>query len=55
VDLPGTPPEVHRALGRLSRKAGNVQDMRKQYARYLELRPDAEDADMIRSYLKEPL
>ncbi|HLO69152.1 MAG TPA: M48 family metallopeptidase [Holophaga sp.] len=52
--IPGAPPEAHRALGRLHRKAGRKPEMRAAYARYLELRPGAEDADMIKSYLEEP-
>ncbi len=51
ADLPGVPPEVHRAMGRLHRKAGRTEEMKKAYFRYLELRPEAEDAEMIRSYL----
>lgn len=54
ADLPGAPPEVYRALGRMHRKAGRTEEMKQAYARYLQLRPDAEDADMVRSYLKEP-
>jgi predicted Zn-dependent protease len=52
--LPGAPAEVHRALGRMHRKAGRADAMKQAFARYLELRPDAGDAEMIRSYLKEP-
>lgn len=51
--LPAAPPEVHRALGILHRKAGRLPEMREAYGRYLTARPDAEDAEMIRSYLKE--
>jgi len=53
-DLPGAPAEVHRAMGRLHRKAGRPDEMKEAYSRYLQLKPDAEDADMIRSYLEEP-
>ncbi|BDU78699.1 hypothetical protein METESE_36570 [Mesoterricola sediminis] len=53
LELPGAPPEVHRALGRLHRRAGRMPEMRAAYARYLALRPDAEDAEMIKTYLKE--
>lgn len=52
--MPGAPPETYRALGRLHRKAGRKPEMRAAYARYLELRPGAEDADMIKRYLEEP-
>jgi len=51
--LPGVPAEVHRALGGLHRRAGHLEEMRSAYRRYLEARPDAEDVEMIRSYLKE--
>ncbi|WP_257305401.1 M48 family metallopeptidase [Geothrix campi] len=51
--LPSAPPEVHRALGVLHRKAGRLPEMREAYGRYLAARPEAEDAEMIRSYLKE--
>jgi len=51
--LPGAPPEVHRALGVLHRKAGRLPEMREAYGRYLEACPDAGDVEMIRSYLKE--
>jgi predicted Zn-dependent protease len=47
------PPEVHRALGRLHGRANRLVEMRESYRRYLEARPQAEDAAMIRSYLKE--
>lgn len=51
--LPGAPPEVHRALGGLHRRAGRGAEMREAYRRYLEARPGAGDAEMIRSYLGE--
>jgi len=54
ADLAGAPPEVHRSLGRLHRRAGRPKEMKDAYARYLHLKPDAEDAGMIRSYLEEP-
>jgi hypothetical protein len=44
---------VHRALGSLHRKAGRLPEMREAYARYLAARPEAGDAEMIRSYLKK--
>jgi cytochrome c-type biogenesis protein CcmH/NrfG len=53
-ELPGAPPEVHRAMGRQHRKAGRTDEMKEAYSRYLQLKPDADDADMIRSYLEEP-
>ena len=50
---PGAPPETHRALGNLHRRARRLPEMREAYRRYLQARPDAEDADLIRSYLTE--
>lgn len=50
---PSAPPEVHRALGNIHRRAGRGPEMREAYGRYLQARPEAEDAEMIRSYLTE--
>jgi beta-barrel assembly-enhancing protease len=51
--LPGVPPEVHRSVGMLHQKAGRIPEMKEAYTRYLQAKPAAEDADMIRSYLDE--
>jgi Zn-dependent protease with chaperone function len=51
--LPGVPPEVHRSLGMLHQKAGRIPEMRAAYTRYLQAKPAAEDAEMIRAYLTE--
>jgi len=53
LDLEGTPPEVHRALGTVLRQAGDGDGATRAFRRYLELRPDAEDAELIRSYVTE--
>lgn len=45
---PGAPPELYRALGLLQLKAGQVAAARESLARFLALRPDAPDRDIIR-------
>jgi len=42
------PPETHRALGLMHRKAGERDKARAAFTRYLELAPEAKDAQMIR-------
>jgi Flp pilus assembly protein TadD len=49
--MEGTPPEVHRALGTMLRQAGDSAEAMRAFRRYLELKPDAEDAELIRSYV----
>jgi predicted Zn-dependent protease len=51
LDMDGTPPEVHRALGTVLRQEGDGADAARAFQRYLELKPQAEDAELIRSYL----
>jgi predicted Zn-dependent protease len=51
LDMEGTPPEVHRALGTMLRQAGDSAEAMRAFRRYLELKPDAEDAELIRSYV----
>jgi predicted Zn-dependent protease len=41
-------PEAYRAHGYAQLKAGNAEEGRRALTRYLELRPDAPDADMVR-------
>lgn len=45
------PAEAHRGLGLLHRKAGDGVAAQAAFRRYLELRPDAPDGAMIRTYL----
>jgi predicted Zn-dependent protease len=51
LGMDGTPPEVHRSLGILLRQAGDNAEAKRAFQRYLELKPQAEDAELIRSYL----
>ena len=53
AELPGAPAEVHRSMGMLHQKAGRLPEMRAAYSRYLQAKPMAEDAAMIKSYLEE--
>lgn len=46
-----TPPEVHRSLGTVLRQTGDSAEATRAFQRYLELKPGAEDAELIRSYL----
>ena len=45
------PPELHRSMGLVLRRLGEHGDAARAFARYLELRPDASDAAMVRAYL----
>jgi predicted Zn-dependent protease len=47
------PPEVHRSLGLVQQKAGQNEAARQSFRTYLQLKPDAEDAELIRSYVEE--
>jgi predicted Zn-dependent protease len=51
--MPGTPPELYRSLGLVHRQLGQPQEAFAAFSRYLELRPGAADADLIRAYVKE--
>ena len=51
LEMDNTPPEVHRSLGTVLRQAGDDAEATRAFKRYLELKPDAEDAELIRSYL----
>jgi predicted Zn-dependent protease len=46
------PVELYRSLGMAQRRLGQEVESEKAFARYLELKPDAEDAELIRSYLR---
>lgn len=46
------PAEAHRSLGLVLMKTGQGARARAALARYLELRPDAQDREIIRDYLK---
>lgn len=47
------PPEAHRSLGLIHLREGNREAARPCFARYLELKPGADDREMIRSYMGE--
>jgi predicted Zn-dependent protease len=49
---PDVPAEAYRALGLQLLKSGDRQEAHRLLARYLELKPDAEDRAMVRSYLE---
>jgi len=49
------PPEMFRSRGMLQRQAGDTAAASASFRHYLSLRPAAEDAEMIRSYLHEGL
>lgn len=48
VEFPDALPEAHRAHGYAQLKKGDVEAGRRGLSRYLELRPDANDAAMVR-------
>ncbi|HEX6829792.1 MAG TPA: M48 family metalloprotease [Burkholderiales bacterium] len=52
ADKPGAPPEVHRSLGLVERNLAHDEASQAAFRRYLELKPGAEDAAMIRSYVE---
>jgi predicted Zn-dependent protease len=49
------PVELYRSRGMLLRAAGDEAGARQAFARYLSLRPTAEDAELIDSYLKQEI
>lgn len=49
--LDNPPVEAHRSMGIALRRAGNAGDAAASFRRYLELSPEAPDADMVRRYL----
>jgi predicted Zn-dependent protease len=51
VALGGAPAETWRSLGVVARRDGDKPTAETAFRRYLELRPDAPDRDVIRSYL----
>jgi beta-barrel assembly-enhancing protease len=48
---PAAPAETWRSIGLVRRSRGETQEAAQAFARYLELKPHAEDAAMIRSYV----
>lgn len=49
--LADTPPEAQRLRGQLLRARGDHDEARASFSRYLELKPAAPDAPMVRSYV----
>lgn len=47
------PVELYRSMGLLQRKGGHAEAARQSFRIYLQRKPDAEDAELIRSYLEE--
>ena len=47
----GAPPELHRSMGIVLRRLGQPGEASGAFARYLELRPAAVDAELVRTYL----
>ena len=48
----GAPPETWRSLGLVRRARGEGREATEAFRRYLELKPEAEDAAMIRTYME---
>jgi len=47
----GSPPELYRSMGLLERQRGQHAEARASFARYLELKPGASDAELVRRYM----
>ena len=45
------PAELYRSMGLASRQLGNAGEAAASFRRYLELKPAAPDAELVRSYL----
>ncbi len=48
------PPEMHRSLGLVQWKIGDKGKARFSFEQYLQERPQAEDQEMIRTYIQQP-
>ena len=53
LGLSDAPVETHRALGLLWSRIGDKAQARSAWERYLQARPEAEDREMIRTYLRQ--
>jgi predicted Zn-dependent protease len=49
--LENTPPELYRSLGLVLLRLGERAEARKNFARYLDLKPNAPDAELVRAYI----
>ncbi|MCH8092823.1 MAG: tetratricopeptide repeat protein, partial [Proteobacteria bacterium] len=48
----GAPPEIHRSLGLIHLKSGQSEKAWAAFAKYLELKPDADDIEIIKSMMQ---
>ncbi len=48
----GAPPELYRSMGLLERQLGQHAEARVSFERYLALKPNAHDAELIRRYVR---
>ena len=53
LEFPNAPPEAHRALGLFYFKAGEKLKAHTAFEQYLDLKPDGDDHEMIREYLRQ--
>lgn len=53
MELEGAPAETHRALGLILMRQGQRERARQAFMRYLEGRTDAEDRQMVESYVRQ--
>jgi len=51
--MPEPPAEVQRSLGFIHQARGDKPAAREAFGKYLQARPDAGDAAMIQSYVRE--
>lgn len=54
AELPDPPPEALRQAALIHRRLGDDEDARREFQRYLELAPNADDAPLVRAYLGDP-
>jgi beta-barrel assembly-enhancing protease len=47
------PAEAHRSMGFIYQRRRDYPNARQAFERYLQLQPDADDRDAIRSYISE--
>ncbi len=52
LDAGGAPPEIHRSMGLIYLKSGQSEKAWAAFARYLELSPDADDLEIIKSMMQ---
>ena len=52
LDAGGAPPEIHRSMGLIYLKSGQSEKARAAFAKYLELNPDADDLEIIKSMMQ---